>query len=132
VLLSFLPGTAANLGLDSAAMTVRNPRLIVCEITGYGSAGPLANRPGYDLMMQAFAGAMSMTGGEGEAPVRTGLSFIGMATGFAAYGGVLTALLSRAKTGCGTIVRTSLLETAIALLGYYGIAWLGAGVLPKR
>jgi len=132
LLLSFLPQTAAKLGLDPAVLTARNPRLVVCEVTGYGAAGPMAERPGYDLMMQAFAGAMSMTGLEGEPPVRTGLSFIDMATGLAAYGAVLTALMARATTGRGTVVRTSLLETGISLLGYHAVAWLAAGVMPKR
>ncbi len=132
LLLSFLPKTAAKLGLDSAALTALFPRLVVCEVTGYGSAGPLADRPGYDLMMQAFAGAMSMTGMEGQPPVRTGLSFIDMATGLAAYGAVLTALVARGVTGRGTVVRTSLLETGVALLGYHAVAWLGAGIEPKR
>ncbi|HEY0184892.1 MAG TPA: CoA transferase, partial [Rhodopila sp.] len=132
LLLSFLPRTAAKLGLDSAVLTARNRRLIVCEVTGYGAAGPMKERPGYDLMMQAFAGAMSMTGVEGEPPVRTGLSFIDMATGLAAYGAVLTALMARATTGRGTVVRTSLLETGVALLGYHAVAWLGTGVEPKR
>ena len=132
LLLSFLPKTAAKLGLDSAALTALFPRLVVCELTGYGSTGPLVDRPGYDLMMQAFAGAMSMTGIEGQPPVRTGLSFIDMATGLAAYGAVLTALLARSTTGRGTVVRTSLLETGVALLGYHAVAWLGTGIEPKR
>lgn len=132
VLLSFLPQTAAKLGLDSAVLTTRNPRLVVCEVTGYGATGPMAERPGYDLMMQAFAGAMSMTGLEGEPPVRTGLSFIDMATGLAAYGAILTALMARATTGRGTVVRTSLLETGVSLLSYHGVAWLAAGITPKR
>ena len=132
LLLSFLPKTAAKLGLDSAALTALFPRLVVCELTGYGSTGPLADRPGYDLMMQAFAGAMSMTGIEGQPPVRTGLSFIDMATGLAAYGAVLTALVARSTTGRGTVVRTSLLETGVAMLGYHAVAWLGTGIEPKR
>jgi crotonobetainyl-CoA:carnitine CoA-transferase CaiB-like acyl-CoA transferase len=132
LLLSFLPQTAANLGLDSAALTARYPRLVICEITGYGAEGPMAERPGYDLMMQAFAGAMSMTGMEGEPPVRTGLSFIDMATGLAAYGAILTALMARANTGRGTVVRTSLMETGVAMLGYHAVAWLSTGIEPKR
>ena len=132
LLLSFLPRTAARLGFEAAALTARYPRLVVCELTGYGAAGPLAEKPGYDLMMQAFAGSMSMTGMEGQPPVRTGLSFIDMATGLAAYGAVLTALLARATTGRGTVVRTSLLQTGVALLGYHGVAWLSTGIEPKR
>jgi crotonobetainyl-CoA:carnitine CoA-transferase CaiB-like acyl-CoA transferase len=132
LLLSFLPQTASKLGLDPAVLTARNPRLVVCEVTGYGAAGPMAERPGYDLMMQAFAGTMSMTGLEGEPPVRTGLSFIDMATGLAAYGAILTALMARATTGRGTVVRTSLLETGVSLLSYHAVAWLAAGVEPKR
>jgi crotonobetainyl-CoA:carnitine CoA-transferase CaiB-like acyl-CoA transferase len=132
LLLSFLPQTAARLGLDPAVLMARNPRLVVCEVTGYGASGTMSERPGYDLMMQAFAGAMSMTGLEGEPPVRTGLSFIDMATGLAAYGAILTALMARVATGRGTVVRTSLLETGVSMLSYHAVAWLATGVEPKR
>ena len=132
LLQSFLPQTAAKLGLAADELIARHPRLIVCELTGYGPAGPMADKPGYDLMLQAFAGTMSMTGVEGQPPVRTGLSFIDMATGLAAYGAVLTALVARGRTGRGTVVRTSLLETGVALLAYHAVAWLGTGVEPKR
>ncbi len=132
LLMSFLPATAARLGVDPEVLSARHPRLVVCELTGYGATGPLADRPGYDLTMQAFAGAMSMTGIEGQPPVRTGLSFIDMATGLAAYGAVLTALLARSTTGRGTVVRTSLLETGVALLGYHAVAWLERGIEPRR
>lgn len=101
---NFLPDTAARLGLGPEMWSETNPRLVVCEMSGYGAMGQMANKPGYDLMMQAFAGAMAMTGYEDSPPVRTGLSFIDMSTGMSAYGAITTALLARKRTGRGTTV----------------------------
>lgn len=129
---SFLPDTAERLGLAYEKVRAVNPRLVLCSISGYGADGPLRNKPGYDLMVQAYAGAMSVTGYEGQPPVRTGLSFIDMSTGLSAYAAIVTALHGRARSGAGTWVRTSLLETAVALLGYHAVAWLHAGVVPRK
>jgi crotonobetainyl-CoA:carnitine CoA-transferase CaiB-like acyl-CoA transferase len=82
-------------------------------------------------MVQAFGGAMSTTGVVGGGPIRCGVSFIDMSTGISCYAGVVTALLNREKTGKGTWVRGSLLETAVSLLGYHAVAWMQAGVLPQ-
>jgi len=128
---SFLPDTAARLGISLEALQQANPRLVVCTISGYGADGPLAEKRGYDLMVQAFAGAMSTTGVVGGPPIRCGVSFIDMSTGMSCYAGVVTALLAREKTGRGTWVRGSLLETAVALLGYHAVAWMQADVLPQ-
>lgn len=127
---SFLPDTAARLGIAYDDLHEINPRLVFCSISGYGAAGPLAEKRGYDLMVQAFAGVMSTTGVVGGSPVRCGVSFIDMSTGLSAYGGIVTALLARERTGRGTWVRGSLMETAVALLGYHAVAWMQAGVLP--
>ena len=127
---SFLPDTAARLGIGYDDLREINPRLVFCSISGYGAEGPLAEKRGYDLMVQAFAGAMSTTGIVGGSPVRCGVSFIDMSTGLSAYGGIITALLARERTGRGTWVRGSLMETAVALLGYHAVAWMQAGVLP--
>lgn len=127
---SFLPDTAARLGIGYDELREINPRLVFCSISGYGAEGPLAEKRGYDLMVQAFAGVMSTTGVVGGSPVRCGVSFIDMSTGLSAYGGIVTALLARERTGQGTWVRGSLMETAVALLGYHAVAWMQAGVLP--
>jgi crotonobetainyl-CoA:carnitine CoA-transferase CaiB-like acyl-CoA transferase len=127
---SFLPDTAARLGIGYEDLREINPRLVFCSISGYGTEGPLAEKRGYDLMVQAFAGVMSTTGIVGGSPVRCGVSFIDMSTGLCAYGGIVTALLARERTGRGTWVRGSLMETAVALLGYHAVAWMQAGVLP--
>lgn len=126
---NFLPDTAARLGVGYEALWDLNPRIVYLSLSGYGERGPLANKPGYDLMMQAFSGAMGLTGYPGQGPVRIGVSFIDMATGIAAYGALVTALFARERTGKGTSVRLSLLETAVAILGHHGANWFQAGVL---
>ncbi len=127
---SFLPDTAARLGISLDQLRADNPRLVVATISGYGALGPLADKRGYDLMVQAFAGAMSATGTPGGPPIRCGVSFVDMSTGLSLYAGIVTALLARATTGQGTWVHGSLLETAVALLGYHAVAWMQSGVLP--
>ncbi len=129
---NFLPETAVRLGIDYERMRAINPRLVFCSLTGYGERGPLRNKQGYDLMMQAFSGAMGMTGYQDSGPVRIGVSFIDMATGMLAYGGVVTALLARQASGEGRWVQVSLLETAVGLLGHHGSNWMQAGVLSPK
>ncbi len=129
---NFLPETAARLGINYDRMRAINPRLVFCSLTGYGERGPLRNKQGYDLMMQAFSGAMGMTGYQDSGPVRIGVSFIDMATGMLAYGGVVTALLARQASGQGRWVQVSLLETAVGLLGHHGSNWMQAGVLSPK
>ena len=128
---SFLPDTAARLGISNDALHAANPRLIIGTISGYGAFGPLAEKRGYDLMVQAFSGAMSTTGIRGGPPIRSGVSFIDMSTGLSLYSGIVTALLGREQTGRGTWVHGSLLETAVALLGYHAVGWMQSGLLPE-
>jgi crotonobetainyl-CoA:carnitine CoA-transferase CaiB-like acyl-CoA transferase len=128
---SFLPDTAERLGISVERLRADHPRLVVATISGYGAAGPLAAKRGYDLMVQAFAGIMSVTGEQGGAPLRCGPSMIDMATGMALYGGVVTALLARERTGQGTWVHGSLLETAVSLLGHLAVGWMQADVMPE-
>ena len=96
---SFLPDTAARLGISNETLHAANPRLIIGTISGYGALGPLAEKRGYDLMVQAFGGIMSTTGEPGGPPLRCGASVIDMTTGLSLYAAVVTALLRRATTG---------------------------------
>jgi crotonobetainyl-CoA:carnitine CoA-transferase CaiB-like acyl-CoA transferase len=119
------PGAAARLGLDFGALSPRHPRLIVADISGYGDSGPWRERKAYDLLVQAEAGVLSVTG-TGDQPARCGISISDVAAGMYAYSGILTALLQRERTGMGTRVEVSLLEalgewmSQPAYHGHYG------------
>lgn len=130
---SFLPAVAKRLKVDDESLRAIRPDLVHVTISGYGHDGPLAAKPGYDLMLQAFSGMMAMTGDPDGGPIRAGASFIDMATGILAFSGVSTALYARlAGHAAGQHIRVSLLETAIALLGYHVPALTLAGKLPTR
>ena len=122
------PGVAEKFGLGSAALLAEKPALVYCTIGAYGGSGPLAERPGYDPLMQAFAGIMSVTGEEGGGPVRVGTSIIDMGAGLWAAIGILAALERRHRTGRGGLVDTSLLETGIAWMAYHVANYLSAGL----
>ena len=130
---SFLPSVAERLGVDDARLRALRPDLVHATISGYGHEGPLAGKPGYDLMLQAFSGMMAMTGERDGGPVRAGASFIDMATGLMAFSGIASALYARqaGKAG-GQHIRVSLMETAIALLGYHVPAYTLGGKVPPR
>jgi crotonobetainyl-CoA:carnitine CoA-transferase CaiB-like acyl-CoA transferase len=130
---SFLPDTAARLGVDDASLRRIRPDLIHVTISGYGDAGPLRSKPGYDLMLQAFSGMMSITGEPDGNPIRAGASLIDMTTGILAFAGASTALYAR-RSGIagGQHVRVSLLESAMALLGYHAVDVWGTGRQPPR
>ncbi|HYZ22715.1 MAG TPA: CoA transferase [Rhodopila sp.] len=128
---SFLPDTAERLGISTPRLRAESPRLIVATISGYGAAGALASKRGYDLMVQAFAGIMSVTGEVGGPPLRCGASVIDMSTGLSLYGGIVTALLGRQATGQGTWVHGSLLETGVSLLGHMAVAWMQTGIVAE-
>jgi crotonobetainyl-CoA:carnitine CoA-transferase CaiB-like acyl-CoA transferase len=130
---SFLPAVAERLGVGDARLRAIKPDLVHVTISGYGHDGPLASKPGYDLMLQAFSGMMAMTGERDGGPIRAGASFIDMATGMLAFSGVSAALYARlAGKADGQHIRVSLLETAVALLGYHVPAYTLAGKLPPR
>jgi crotonobetainyl-CoA:carnitine CoA-transferase CaiB-like acyl-CoA transferase len=126
------PGMVEELGLDAATLRARNKRLIYCGIGAFGRTGPLAHRPGYDPMMQAFSGLMSVTGEAGEPPVRVGTSIIDMGAGLWSAIGILSALHHRTLTGEGTTVDTSLYETALAWMSYHAANYQASGEVPKR
>ncbi|PRE16129.1 CaiB/BaiF CoA transferase family protein [Burkholderia multivorans] len=107
------PGSSAQYGLDADSLRVTKPELVYCEIGAFGHLGPLNTLPGYDPLMQAFSGIMSITGEEGQAPVRAGVSIVDFGSGLWAVVGILSALYRRQIKHCGTTVNGSLLETAI-------------------
>ena len=109
-----------------------SPSLIYCNLAAYGADGPLKNRPGYDPLMQAFGGLMSLTGEEGREPVRTGPSIIDQGSAMWAVIGILSALHRRAATGQGCEVGTSLYETALAWTNQHAANYLASGRVPGR
>lgn len=108
------PGSAGQYGLDPEALRAAKPDLVCCELGAFGHVGPLRTHPGYDPLMQAFSGIMSLTGEEGQAPVRAGVSIIDFGSGMWSVIGILAALFRRQVAHRGATVNTSLLETAIA------------------
>jgi len=125
-------GLLAKLGLDAASLRARNPRLIYCNLGAFGATGPLAGRPGYDPLMQAFGGIMSVTGNEGEPPVRVGVSIVDQGAGMWAVIGILAALQRRNATGLGCEVDTSLFETALSWIGAASAGYQATGRIPPR
>jgi itaconate CoA-transferase len=111
------PGAAARLGLDAAAIHRINPRTIVCGVSGYGEAGPYRDKKAYDLLIQAEAGLLSITGSETEM-AKTGVSVADIAGGMYAYSGILNALLLRSRTGKGSSIEVSLLDSLAEWMGY--------------
>jgi crotonobetainyl-CoA:carnitine CoA-transferase CaiB-like acyl-CoA transferase len=126
------PGTLAKLGFGYEDLHRLNPRLVYCEISGYGTTGPLSDRPAYDPLMQAFGGLMSLTGEEGRPPVRVPASILDQGSAMWAVIGVLDALRRRDRTGEGALVQTSLLQTALMWLPPQLMGYFAAGVVPPR
>jgi formyl-CoA transferase/CoA:oxalate CoA-transferase len=128
---SLRPGLAERLGLGADDLRDRNPRLVYCSIGAYGSVGPLREEPGYDALMQAAGGLISMTGEPDRPGVRVGSSLIDQGTGTWAALGILAALLERASTGQGRVVDVSLYETALGYIGYHLAGYLADGSVPR-
>ncbi len=114
VIQNLRPGLVETLGLDAAVLVHGNPKLIYCNLRAFGAKGPLKDKAGYDPLMQACGGLMSVTGEEGRPPVRIGTSIIDMGSGLWCVIGILSALFQRQKTGRGCVVDASLYETALA------------------
>lgn len=111
------PGACERLGLGANALQATNPRLIVCEISGYGEGGPYGGRKAYDLLIQAEAGFLSVTGQPGV-PAKAGISIADIAAGVSAYNAILAALLNRHKTGRGDRIEVSMLEAMAEWMGF--------------
>jgi crotonobetainyl-CoA:carnitine CoA-transferase CaiB-like acyl-CoA transferase len=128
---SLRAGAIADLGLDFAAATGLNPRLVYCSITAYGPRGPMAHLPGYDPLMQAYAGLMSVNGHPGHEPARVGTSIVDMGTGMWAAMGIMAGLRQREATGRAVEVTTALFESALMWVSYHAMGYLGSGEVPQ-
>ncbi|HWL47630.1 MAG TPA: CoA transferase [Sphingomonadaceae bacterium] len=132
VLQNLRPGVVAGFGLDAPTLRAENPRLVYCNITAFGQTGPLRLQPGYDPLMQASAGIMSVTGAPEGDPVRVGPSLVDQGAGMWSVIGILAALHARDRTGAGCVVDNSLYETALAWLPAQFAAMAVSGRVPGR
>ncbi len=128
---NFKPGGLARFGLDYASASARNPALIYASISGFGSGGG-RDLPGYDLMVQAMSGLMSLTGDPAGPPFRSGISVFDVIAGLHCAIGILAALFHRAATGEGQHVEANLLSSALSGMVNQSSAWVAGGVLPHR
>ena len=132
VLQNFRPGLVAELGISAADIRRENNKVIYCNIGAFGDAGPYKERRGYDPLMQASAGLMSVTGEGGDRPpVRVGTSIIDMGTGMWTALGIMAAVRQRDESGEGCTIDASLYETAIAWMTYHAAAYDASGDIPK-
>lgn len=129
---NFRPGTMQGLGLSARELLDINPRLIYCSITGYGTRGPLADRGGFDLILQAFCGLISVTGEKDQSPVKPGVSVADVNAGILATLGVLASYIQVLKTGKGQHVETSLLQASMQQLYWYAALFFSSGKIPER
>ena len=132
VIESFRAGTLERLGLGYEEIKKINPGVVYCSISGYGRTGPMADMPGYDLLIQAYSGLMSLTGDPDGSPLRIGFSLVDLFTGMMAYGTILTALRQKDQTGKGQWVEAALLDGQVAALSYHATGFMGTGVEPTR
>jgi crotonobetainyl-CoA:carnitine CoA-transferase CaiB-like acyl-CoA transferase len=129
---NFSASVMEKFGLDYASVAPANPRLIYCSISAYGRTGPFASRPGFDPITQAESGFMSLNGFPDGPAVRTGPPIVDMATGMSACNAILLALIARDKVGRGQHVEVALFDIAMAMTGFYGMAYLISGANPGR
>jgi crotonobetainyl-CoA:carnitine CoA-transferase CaiB-like acyl-CoA transferase len=125
-------GTLDRYGLSAAGLIAEKPSLVWCNVGAFGSTGPLRDRPGYDPMMQAYGGLMSLLGEDGRPPVRVTVSIIDIATAMWSVIGILAALQERQRTGRGGVIDASLFETTLAWMSLPISAYLANGEVPKR
>ena len=125
------PGAAGRLGLDAGTLRAGRPELIVCDASGYGATGPYRDKKAYDLLVQAEAGLVSITGTETES-VKSSISVADIAAGMYAYSGVLTALFRRERTGSGATIEVSMLEALTEWMGFPLYYTMYGGAPPAR
>ena len=131
VIQNLAPGAARRLGLGGESLLPKYPRLIVCDVSGYGDNGPYASRKAYDLLVQAEAGVLSVTG-TADTPSKVGISIADIATGMYAYSGILAALHQREKSGKGSRIEVTMLEALTEWMGYPLYYTHFGGTAPAR
>jgi crotonobetainyl-CoA:carnitine CoA-transferase CaiB-like acyl-CoA transferase len=129
---NFRPGALARLGLDDAWAETTNPRLVRCSISGFGTRGPDAQRPGYDLILQGESGIMDITGTPDGPPMKVGTSIGDLVTGLYAAQGILAALRERDRTGRGQRVDVAMLDSLASLLTFNAGMYFATGRSPTR
>ena len=129
---SFAPGATERLGIDYAQCRDIRPDLIYCSVSGFGQSGPLRQEPGFDMMLQAFSGIMSMNGEPGAPPARIPISALDLMTGSFAYSAVLASLWRREQDGAGEQIDTSLYDAALNLLCYAVPEYTATKISPSR
>lgn len=128
---NFIPGTMKRWGLDyQRDLAERFPRLIFCSISGFGADGPMGGLPGYDAVLQAICGLMSINGEPAGGPTRIGVPIVDHLTGYTALTGILLALNERHRTGRGQAVEATLFDAALSLLVPHAANWLSSGDTP--
>jgi formyl-CoA transferase/CoA:oxalate CoA-transferase len=128
---NFRTGTVERLGLGYEQVSARNPRIIYCSVSGFGRSGPIAHKAAYDFIMQGYGGVMSTTGTPDGEPVRVGYPSADITAGLLAYGGIMTALWARERTGRGQLVQSSLLAGQVATMSYFAVATQATGAPPR-
>ena len=129
---NFLPGTMERWGLGyESVLATRYPRLVYCSISGFGADGPLGGLPGYDAVLQAMCGVMSVNGDSASGATRIGVPVIDHLTGYVALSAILMALCSRHQTGRGQRVEATLYDTALSLLLPHASNWFASGSCPS-
>jgi len=129
---NFRTGTMERFGLGYDVLKKINPRLIYCAVSGFGRTGPMKDEAAYDLLIQGYAGLMSVTGEYDGPPVKVGFSIADLTTGMYAHSAVVSALYNREKTGLGQYVEVSLLESVVSLQTYLALSYFATGNIPHR
>jgi crotonobetainyl-CoA:carnitine CoA-transferase CaiB-like acyl-CoA transferase len=129
---SFRPGLIASWDLDGDSLRAANPGLVSCSVTAFGSGERAAGMPGYDFLLQAMGGLMSVTGEPDGRPLKVGAALIDLVCGLLAVCGIQAALVERERTGRGRHVELSLMDSALAALLNQGSAWVSGGAVPTR
>ncbi len=129
---NFRPGTMDELGMGYEALREINPRLVYCDMTGYGTEGPYRDKPGVDVIVSAIGGLMSIMGESKGEPVKVGVPLTDVMTGLYAFGAIASALLLRVQTGRGQRISINLLAMQLATLINIGSNYLIGGIIPKR
>lgn len=129
---NFRPGTLDKAGLGYKALSEKHPRLIYCSVSGFGQSGPRSREAGYDAVMQAEGGLMSVTGATDGPPYRLGVPIADVASGMFAANGITLALFARERTGRGQLVDVAMLDSVVALLTYQGGIYFATNAAPPR